>query len=318
MHNYVIYRNDRDSHGGGVLLAIHENISSRIIAAPKGLECLIVDIFPNKSKFRLILAYIPNPKNYDYLSSIFTLIQTNATSIDSVCVFGDFNLPKINWKNNIFPNLKEYNYFKNFYYKLQPITQINTKCTRGDNILDLVFIRNTSILENLEILPPIDKSDHNILKIVFNLQSLNIKDNIQRKNFKTADYNKINIILQNELKEILTETSICNKWNLFNNTILNIIEKIVPIKKFYSIQTLKPWLNIHAINLYKIMQKKFKKYFKTNTAFNKKNYTVSKINYRKYCNYLKDRFEKSIKTHLNVCCFYKFFNRYLSSSHSIN
>ena len=43
--NYVIYRADRDSQGGGVMLAIHESLQSKLLASPFNLEILTVQVF---------------------------------------------------------------------------------------------------------------------------------------------------------------------------------------------------------------------------------------------------------------------------------
>ena len=44
--NYIIYRKDRGTRGGGVLIALEESIPSSIIPSPGDLEVISVRIVP--------------------------------------------------------------------------------------------------------------------------------------------------------------------------------------------------------------------------------------------------------------------------------
>lgn len=42
--DYVIYRKDRTSQGGGVLLAVHDSVSSKFMPSPNSLEVAVTEI----------------------------------------------------------------------------------------------------------------------------------------------------------------------------------------------------------------------------------------------------------------------------------
>ena len=42
--NYSLYKNQRESRSGGVLLAVHKSISSRLIDIPKDIEALAIHL----------------------------------------------------------------------------------------------------------------------------------------------------------------------------------------------------------------------------------------------------------------------------------
>uniref|UniRef100_A0A1X7UGR0 Endonuclease/exonuclease/phosphatase domain-containing protein n=1 Tax=Amphimedon queenslandica TaxID=400682 RepID=A0A1X7UGR0_AMPQE len=92
--NYTVYRNDRDSRGGGVLLAISDSICSKQIESPHS-ECLIVKVYTYQP-FILCLVYAPPTSDSTYFSSLLDYIAPFATLSDTV-ILGDFNCPDINW-----------------------------------------------------------------------------------------------------------------------------------------------------------------------------------------------------------------------------
>ena len=70
--NFVIYRKDRDSRGGGVLLAIHESLQSKLLVAPSDLEVLTVQVSGGVS-FIVCVVYVPPNKpvtNFDDLATL--------------------------------------------------------------------------------------------------------------------------------------------------------------------------------------------------------------------------------------------------------
>ena len=66
---YSIFRKDRNSHGGGVLLVIDNCIPSRILSSPASLEVLTVEILLPRS-IVLSLVYITPNSNADYINRL--------------------------------------------------------------------------------------------------------------------------------------------------------------------------------------------------------------------------------------------------------
>ena len=57
-NDFTLYRNDCDSRGGGVMIAINNKIPSKQLPSPDNLEALIIQIFCDKKTFTLCLMYI--------------------------------------------------------------------------------------------------------------------------------------------------------------------------------------------------------------------------------------------------------------------
>ena len=65
-NDFTIYRNNRDSRGGGIMIAINNKLSSKQLPFPDNLVALIVQIFCNNKTITLYLMYIPPNANGDY------------------------------------------------------------------------------------------------------------------------------------------------------------------------------------------------------------------------------------------------------------
>ena len=71
---YSLYRKDRPSHGGGVLIAVNDSIPSLLISSPPDLEIVSVKIGSNK-QFILCTVYVCPNCSFSYLVSLLSLIQ---------------------------------------------------------------------------------------------------------------------------------------------------------------------------------------------------------------------------------------------------
>ena len=92
-HGYVLYRKDRPSRGGGVLVAVTESLFSSIIPFPPDLE--IVSVQGND--FVISCVYVPPDSSLSYVSSLVHFLS-DLVSCFSKCTFvGDFNFPVIDW-----------------------------------------------------------------------------------------------------------------------------------------------------------------------------------------------------------------------------
>ena len=91
--NYRIFRKDRQSRGGGVMIAIREPISD-------SLEIISVNLILHKP-ITLWCIYNPPCPNYSQVAKetiqyLSALLQSTA---NPTIIVGDFNLPDINWDN---------------------------------------------------------------------------------------------------------------------------------------------------------------------------------------------------------------------------
>ena len=77
--NYTIYRKDRCTRGGGVLIALEESIPSSIIPSPSNLEVISVRIEVS-IPISLCTVYIPPNPNDIYVSSLLSYLAEFTSS----------------------------------------------------------------------------------------------------------------------------------------------------------------------------------------------------------------------------------------------
>jgi len=140
---------------------------------------------------------------------------------------GDFNYPDINWKL-----LRSDNAGQKFLKLVMDcyLEQHVHQPTRVNNILDLVFTSEIQIKEDIEVLAPVDNSDHNVL--VWSMQCSNqpIKAKTQLC-YNQADYNAMREFVRERISLINSMTeSASSMWNTFNGVMQEAIEKFIPRK----------------------------------------------------------------------------------------
>ena len=88
-NNYVLYRRDRDRHGGGVLMYVLDSLSSSIVySGPIDLELIVISIDIHPSRVALSLYYRPPNSPVSVFES---LISTLYSTVDN-SLFSNFIL----------------------------------------------------------------------------------------------------------------------------------------------------------------------------------------------------------------------------------
>jgi len=94
--NYRIYRNDRSSRGGGVLLAVQDTIISKTLSSPANIEMLTIEAEISQTIIFLCVVYLPPNPTLSQIQSLTSHLSQLPQSWSTVLI-GDFNLPDINW-----------------------------------------------------------------------------------------------------------------------------------------------------------------------------------------------------------------------------
>ena len=148
---YSIFRKDRPSRGGGVLLAVASHIPSSFIYSQSDPDILTIKLL-SPSSVIVSVVYISLRSSdtswsslLDYLRCLFT------SSCLSVVVLDDFNCPDIDW-----PILSASSSFSNLLCDLVydfNLTQCISQPTHiKGNILDLILTNSADIVSNVSVL----------------------------------------------------------------------------------------------------------------------------------------------------------------------
>ncbi len=91
-YDYSIYRKDRGqgTRGGGVLLAIHNSIPTKLIASPSNLELIAVELI--QMKCTVCTVYLPPNVDLDIFTNTLSFLIQLARECN-ILIIGDFNRP---------------------------------------------------------------------------------------------------------------------------------------------------------------------------------------------------------------------------------
>ena len=185
---------------------------------------------------------------------------------------GDFNLPDIDWTTN---TVNGHNYPKYISDALVQVIedlgleQMITCKTRGDNILDLLFSSNPSLIEKIRSLPPIGKADHDVILCDAAMEPVRSKH--QRREiflWKQADMDAIRDEIKDSYGEFDNITEVNDMWTKFKKMTNDTIKKHVPTK-FTRSRPSHPWINTH---LNRLTRKKNRAHKKAKRTHNKKDW----------------------------------------------
>ena len=118
LFSYNIYRSDRaqranqQSRGGGVLIAVHQSLSSHLIAKPlnhagnDNFESLFVEVHAANTRLLIVGAYIPTHMQVQLYKDFVNCLEEISVNYfkNEIVICGDFNLPYIQWS----PNTSDY------------------------------------------------------------------------------------------------------------------------------------------------------------------------------------------------------------------
>jgi len=93
--DFSLYRKDRESQGGGVLIAVNSLLPSSQLSTPDELEVATVRIVLHKKVITICIVCIPPNCSDDYKYSLLSYLEDTVSSSETVFIMGDLNLPDI-------------------------------------------------------------------------------------------------------------------------------------------------------------------------------------------------------------------------------
>ena len=197
-------------------------------------------------------------KNLD--SSLKKLSESNKSK--HILLAGDFNCPDIDWNTlTVRPNAPDREIQKSLIELSieHGLTQVHSQPTRQENVLDLVFADNPSLIKNSQSIPGI--SDHAMVVTDSDVKPIYNKQKPRKVYlFSKANWEEIkkacvqlsdNIIIMVQNKENIEEL-----WNTFKTGIQEAMDNFIPSKIFKKKNTV-PWFNR---NLKRITRRKARLY----------------------------------------------------------
>ncbi|EYC44238.1 hypothetical protein Y032_0467g1986 [Ancylostoma ceylanicum] len=221
---------DNQRRGGGVCCLLKGHLVANVVQLEEHImvDVLAVKIFHPEKASHLQFAVVyrpPNSSKRDDDELIQLLTHITSTNNHTI-VLGDFNL-QIDWSNKTCTNPAS-NSFLEFFSRCG-LHQNVTLPTHSNNILDLV-LSSTAIVSNVNVLPPLGSSDHNIVS--FRIHE-DFSNSIQPlPDFLNVDYSALDDFLACiDWISLFDQYSSCSEvYTRFCTVIYGALGKFVPIK----------------------------------------------------------------------------------------
>ena len=162
-------------------------------------------------------------------------------------LLGDFNVPRINWEEK---DLKqgardiEINVLDtiNDCFLHQHVREITRRRNEEESTLDLIFTKEEEDVKNIKVLPPLGKSDHDIVVADYVSEWISKVEYKPRRMYHKGNYDRI----IEELGRINWEVEFENKtvhesWYMFKIKLKALIEEYIPMTKHKDYN--EPWMN---------------------------------------------------------------------------
>ena len=164
--SYTIFRRDRDRHGGGVMLLVHNIIpATRCFDLESDCEILWTELRMQSTSILFGVYYRPPRTDQRYIAQLHHSLACIPESYPIV-LCGDFNIAHIDWENicptshctlaSVLCDLAN-------DFSLQ---QLVSDSTRRGNVLDLLFTNTVDKIEGVEVVDGILGSYHDAIQFI--------------------------------------------------------------------------------------------------------------------------------------------------------
>ena len=180
----------------------------------------------------------PSGDPYQSVSDLIHLLErVCALNPSHLLIVGDFNLPQIDWKNNIC-RAPEQHYASRFFSAVQDLFlfQHVTEPTRfrhgvSPSLLDLVLTNEEGMIDSIEHCPGLGKSDHGLLKCQLACYSSTSRHVNIKWNFNKADFVEMNRRIEMIDWKGLTTLDVSTGYKMFIDTLFSLLSDCIPKTK---------------------------------------------------------------------------------------
>ena len=271
--NYIMISNfEMKTCHRGILIYVRESLSmDNIYCDIIFSEFMLSRVMQHNNVLLHILAIYRSPNSTDENNQhMFDLLNRICSMVDlsNLVIIGDFNLKHIDWTLSSpigkSPNSYEQqiiNCSLDNYLSQHCIEPTRVRAGNESSLLDLIFVKDESIIHSLDYEAPLGKSDHVLISLSLSTMLSRNKPSTEHFRFNLGDYTG----MRSQLQEIDWATALEGKslqemWEYFSFLIGTLTEQYVPKSKYTGNQ--RPmWMNTSASDeVKKKKQRAFKKY----------------------------------------------------------
>ena len=163
--DYQVHRLDRNRHGGGIALYVHDSLSCKVLlqGGPHNLEFLALSVTRTSvsvsNKFCICLFYRPPSSPAFIFDNLCTTLQmVNPAQFSTFILLGDFNVNFCNPQHPLFSHVSDILYNFSLVQVVPSFTHVSPN--GSTSLIDLALLSDISCLQSCTTLPPLSSSDH--------------------------------------------------------------------------------------------------------------------------------------------------------------
>ncbi len=302
--NYRVYRRDRASGGGGVFIAVRDNIpcyirSDLMMDSTELIWCQLT----LKDQNVLVGAFYRQPKRTidDSLINLDQSLATlrNTTNAPYIILGGDFNVPDMNWTDETVtadnPLQEKLLDIADDHQLTQTVPFTTRRHANGtENTLDLLYTSHPSLLNKVR--PHSGISDHSAVLATFDTKvKIKAKPSRSIPQWKSVDEvefrKQAEELARNFHRNQPENKTVDENWKFFGNSMNNLVKSHVPHKTYRGNRG-APWFNNH---LKKMTRKKEKLYARAKNSSRDDHWTA----YKDYQKKVNKAIRKSKRNHVS-------------------
>ena len=177
----------------------------------------------------------PSGDSHQSVTDLSLLLQTVSDRNPShLLIVGDFNLPQIDWKNNIC-RAPESHFSHQFFSTVQDtfLFQHVSEPTRfregvRPSLLDLILTNEEGMVTSLNYFPGLGKSDHVLLKCKLACYSLASRTESLKWNFNRANFQDLDRRIRQIDWDCLSVLPVEAGYQWFRDTLLSLLKECIP------------------------------------------------------------------------------------------
>lgn len=258
-NGYILYRRDRDSRGGGILICVDSGLPSKLISTHPKAEILVVEVGCAPAITLCLVYKSPNASD-ELVSDIYTVIEGLAT-VSNLIVLGDFNCPDIDWQTLSASSVSS-TILCDLLFEHNLGQLVSSPTHVHGNVLDLVITNSESCFTNLWVDNSDMPSDH--FKVCFTFLSDEPSTSRRSKFSFVYDYTKVDFssmcsyLCDYDFSDFLQSSNVDELWFQLKSLLKESVDKFVPLVRVSNGNTPK-WFTQeirHLINKLRFKRRK--------------------------------------------------------------
>lgn len=274
---YTLFRADRESRGGGVLLYVRSNLNAvfcpelTVSHGYKEALCCRINL-THEDSLLICVIYRPESNTDAQNSQCFNLIRSfQTTNAQRQLIVGDFNFKDVNWSDYVWP--RNCDSFMESVHDAG-LYQFVTFATRERNTLDLVFSNEPYLVTEPTPVPSLGKSDHFGVAFKLDIGSFRPQPPASKRNFNKVNWDSFRLLLSALLQDFDPLGNPNDMWTIISDSIRICIQSFVPTCT--SLDTWKPpWADARCFCALQNERTKLRKFQRSGNQTDLESYKIA-------------------------------------------